>query len=81
MPEDDQDAQRLTELESTRHHSAGYGAPAEQSEATSSIFDSDIGYHSRYGEAEEEVQTIPLGPLGDHQEQKDLGYHNRFFRD
>jgi hypothetical protein len=81
IPEDDQDAQHLTKLKSTGSRSEGYGAPADQSEATSSIFDSDIGYHSRYGEAEEEVQTIPFGPLGDHQGQKDMGYHNRFFRD
>lgn len=80
MPEDDQDAQRLNELKGSRVRSEGYDAPAEQNEGSTSIFDSDIGYHNRYGEQEHEPQVIPNGPLGEHQG-GDMGYHNRFFRD
>ena len=81
MPEDDQDAQRLNELKSTRVRSEGYNAPAEQSAASASIFDSDIGYHSRYGAPDEDVEALPHGPLGGHQGATNMGYHDRFFHD
>jgi hypothetical protein len=84
MPEDDKDAQRLNDLKSARVRSAGYDAPADQSAVSSSIFDSDIGYHNRYGvEETDETEMMPHGPLDDHeaQAQKDMGYHNQFFRD
>ena len=79
MPEDDQDVRRLNELKSTHVRSEGYDAPTEQTEASTSIFDSDIGYHSRYGDPDDEVQTLPQGPLGDHQARTDMGYRDRFF--
>jgi len=81
MPEDDQDARRLNDLKTTRVRSEGYDAPTEQTEASTSVFDSDIGYHSRYGDPDDEVQSIPQGPLGDHQAGTNMGYHNRFFQD
>ena len=82
MPEDDKDAQSLKELKSPRVRSEMYDRPPEQSESSStSIFDSDIGYHNRYGDPDDRIQTVPNGPLGDHQAGSDMGYHNRFFRD
>jgi hypothetical protein len=81
MPEDDQATQRLNELKSARVRSEGYDAPAEQNETGTSVFDSDIGYHSRYGDPDDEVRTVPQGPLGDHQSDTDMGYHHRFFHD
>lgn len=81
MPEDDQAAQKLNELKSARTRSETYDLPPEQDEASTSVFDSDIGYHNRYGEPDDGMQTIPSGPLGNHQAGSDMGYHNRFFRD
>lgn len=66
LPEDDQDAQRLNELKSVRARPEGYDMPSEQNEGSTSIFDSDIGYHNRYGEGESQPQVIPRGPLGSH---------------
>jgi hypothetical protein len=85
LPEDDKDAQRLNDMKSMRVRSAGYEAPREQSAVTErgmawqnerEMDGGDIGYHNRYG-AEEEV---PSGPL-DGEGRRDMGYHNRFFRD
>jgi len=81
LPEDDQDAQRLNELKPARVRAEGYDAPSEQNQGSSSIFDSDIGYHNRYGESEHEPQVVPRGPLGGHRENTNMGYHNRFFHD
>jgi hypothetical protein len=84
MPEDDQAAQRLNELKNARTRSETYDLPPEQDEATTSVFDSDIGdigYHNRYGDPDDGIQTIPSGPLGNHQAESDMGYHHRFFRD
>jgi len=80
MPEYNQDAQRLNGLKDVRVRSEGYDEPVEQNEASTSIFDSDIGYHNRYGNPDEGAQTIPDGPLGEHRA-GDMGYHNRFFHD
>ncbi len=69
-------------MKSMRVRSAGYEAPVEQSTVTEKGMQwqggeldgsGDIGYHNRYG-AEEEV---PSGPLDG--EEKEMGYHNRFF--
>lgn len=78
-PEDDKDAQRLSDLKSMRVRTAGYEVPVDQrtvSTGTGSTTwqEQDIGYHNRYG-AEE-----TSGPL-EAEERRDMGYHHQFFRD
>jgi hypothetical protein len=73
-PEDDKNAQKLNDLKAGRIRSAGYEAPREQSGVSSVAWEEqDIGYHSGYG-IEEETH----GPLD---QERDMGYHNKFFRD
>ncbi|PSS20633.1 hypothetical protein M430DRAFT_50282 [Amorphotheca resinae ATCC 22711] len=81
LPEDDKDAQRLNELKSSRVRDAGYDVPSDQSAVQPSIFDSDIGYHNRYGEPDDDLQALPHGPLEDNRPSRDMGYHHQFFRD
>jgi len=85
-PEDDKNAQRLSDLKSLRVRSQGYEAPPEENAPGASVFEQDIGYHNRYGKNDDEgLEATPHGPLEDSQSlsqaQHDMGYHNRFFHD
>jgi hypothetical protein len=75
-PEDDKDAQKLNDLKTMRVRSEGYDVPREQSTVSTGSGvawqEQDIGYHSRYGAEETH------GPL-ESDEQREMGYHNRFF--
>jgi len=80
LPEDDKDAQRLSDMRSLRVKSEGYEAPSEENAPGGSVFEQDIGYHNRYGHEEGE-EVVGHSPLEERQPQKDMGYHNRFFHD
>ena len=81
LPEDDKDAQRLTDLKSIRVRSKGYDAPKDQAAVSTTLFEeSDIGYHNRYGAEEDEREAVPHSPL-DTRQKVDMGYHNQFFQD
>ncbi|KAH8601064.1 hypothetical protein B0O99DRAFT_503176 [Bisporella sp. PMI_857] len=84
MPEDDKEARRLHDLKSARVRSEGYEAPLEENAPGGSVFDSDIGYHNRYGADDDHVHIAasPHGFLDSKPSpQHDMGYHNQFFHD
>lgn len=72
----------------------GYEVPLEENAPGGSVFDSDIGYHNRYG-ADENLDHVggsppdlslmanrspQPSPQPSPQIKQDMGYHNRYFQ-